>query len=78
MTYVDPTFVRPEAHADADAVGVSRPDPVDEQELYMDYGSGGHDVKIVPVDDGVVEGISGTVAQGLNKESPWKSGSDIN
>jgi hypothetical protein len=37
----------------------------------FEFGSGGRDIEIQPADDGVEEGISATVAQGLDKSDPW-------
>ena len=48
------------------AKGVDDSNPFDRDPTYeMEYGSGGRDIKIVPADEGVKEGISGTVARGV-------------
>lgn len=59
-------------------MGIDKSNPFDrDPSNEMVYGPGGRDIKIVPAADGVKEGISGTVAQGL-EEAHFQQTSDKN
>lgn len=59
-------------------MGIDKSNPFDrDPSSDGEYGSGGRDIKIVPAADGVKEGVSGTVFQGL-EDAHFQQTSDKN